>query len=47
MGVHYFKLSGDIFNIANWSNREGRRKVSCGTRILFTLLAGIVIVAQI
>ena len=43
-----FKLSSDIFNIAVWSNRaEGKKKVGCCKRFIFTVIAAIVIVAQV
>ena len=45
--VNSFKLGSDIFNVAVWSNREGKAKVHCCKRILFSLLALIVITAQV
>jgi hypothetical protein len=46
--VKAYKLSSDIFNIAVWSNREaGKKKVGLCKRFVFTVIAAIVIVAQV
>jgi len=49
--VYNYKLGSDIFNVAVWSNRavtpEGKKEVHCLKRLLFMLLALIVISAQI
>lgn len=46
--VKAYKLSSDIFNIAVWSNRDaGKKKVGCCKRFVFTVIAAIVIVAQV
>jgi len=43
-----YRLSSDIFNIAVWSNRsEGKKKVGCCKRFIFTVISAIVIVAQV
>ena len=43
-----YRLSSDIFNIAVWSNRDqGKKKVGCFKRFIFTVIAAIVIVAQV
>jgi len=45
--VYNYKLGSDIFNVAVWSNREGKKDVHFMKRLLFCLLAIIVITAQI
>ena len=45
--VYNFKLGSDIFNVAIWSNREGKKETHCCKRLLFPLLACIVIGVQI
>ena len=45
--VKNLRLGSDIFNVAVWSNREGKKKVHCCKRLLFSLLAIIIITAQV
>ena len=46
MGKTY-KLSSDIFNIAVWANTRGAKRMGWFKRLVFTLMSGIVVVAQV